>query len=1239
MDMLGPASLRSQHPAKSSLKTYGGRRRRQQHNTRTNERDDGTGSGAHGGEREGAGVRDRRPPARQFDWDRLDRDRKNRLERQAREQERLAQAEDETAFLKQDVDLEALLYSDHDDQYEESVQEPRRGSPLQDLRNAGGALPRGEFVPSTQGSDGDDNGGHYSQTKRLSRPRTSIATPQQHPPVRTRGHRAVVTPSSYTTDADMEFEMPRRASTTTLAAATISSLSGRNSIGKKSVGRVSFSFDDSESRIPEALSASQQRKVRIQEKPFFELDFQEVDEDEEEDDPQDEVFFRTPSFDILKKMRELPIPTIPEPRANPFGFRPLSSTSGPTSSSPPLPGGQDGGVLRELEVSTPSPEPTPPGIDIFDNPLMSPESPTVKRAMEILRKREQQLKEIQASSKATTSSISIDLDKTDKTGTRQGGSGDIFTSFEQGVVQQERKRPLISRETTPERIITTETSRSVVDESLGNQDESEELALGKRMSSIEITPRRLLAKQRKTASHDSDSPTRPFGARGHFSPRTTFDNVMDEPPVRPLNLFLDRDIPQDEDKSDPSLLFTRSSINRRTPPPKPTTTTVPNKRTPGVDPSRLLWPPKDNDQENKPGQLGREIDASPFKTSSTTDAQYTQRRATLSRTHWLKSPSPQPVPLGSVVSNQGDVPFASIQKPLPQLQKQQQQQPPQQQPPEMPVKQPQQPQQTSVQPPQQHRPIRSLRRPQAVLVSSTKKTAFKPTLLDLLSICDQQFFDQFEDSESTEVAERGGFGTEGDGSRKSKAIVDFDTVLPRCMAPSLTKIGEASYSEVYTVDLPIQQHEQKIKNLAQQSPDGTPNLFQSPRLNTYVKESTDDDLNQQDSSGSHGNNDGRSTKLVMKVLPFNAEDFNALPSGLSSPMKGARRNKSRAAATAASELLALEDIYREATVSTQIMHGWKGFIGSFGALVVKGRYPKAFLSAWDRFRRENGTESDRPDHYTSSQLYCIILLPYGGIDLEHCSLTNWRQAWTVLTQVAASLESKEQAPFWFEHRDLHWGNILVKGTKQKQIVFSRRDLQQEALSSLSLLPSRHRSDDPHLFRNIPTFGIVVQMIDFTLARVQGDKGNLIYMDLEKDEDLFKGQGDYQFDIYRKMRRQIGKDWTVSCPKTNLFWLHYIADKLLNEKDLKEPKPNSYAHPPKTTSSLYTNKRTSISMSTTLAVASVPDSRTQEEQLEGWCYERVLAISEMNLDGLDPSGQTPSGMVLDQLLFEPPSWLT
>jgi hypothetical protein len=95
-----------------------------------------------------------------------------------------------------------------------------------------------------------------------------------------------------------------------------------------------------------------------------------------------------------------------------------------------------------------------------------------------------------------------------------------------------------------------------------------------------------------------------------------------------------------------------------------------------------------------------------------------------------------------------------------------------------------------------------------------------------------------------------------------------------------------------------------------------------------VKESAEDDLNQQSSNDSSGGT--RSTKLVMKVLPFYENQFEEPPAGVSSPLKGSRREKSRSAAATTTELLALEDIYREAMVSTQIMHGWKGFIGSFG---------------------------------------------------------------------------------------------------------------------------------------------------------------------------------------------------------------------------------------------------------------------------------------------------------------------
>ncbi|KAG0371730.1 hypothetical protein BGX24_001276 [Mortierella sp. AD032] len=1105
------------------------------------------------------------------------------------------------------------LHDNHED--EEGVQDMDEEGTFQDTRSSTGMVARREFV-LTRDSDGGDAGGHHLQTRTSSGSRTSMAA-QPRPPARTRGHRPVTSSSSRIVDSDQEYEIPRRASIAPTAPATTSILSGRNSVGRKSSGssgRVSFSFDTAD-------PISQQRKVVFQEKPVFEQDFKEEDEDEEE--VEDEVLFRTPSFDILKKLRELPTAKIPEPRANPFGFRPLSSTSGSKSSPSPSSKRIERESSRELET-TPSRSP-PPAHDLFDNPFMSPESPTIKRAMEILRKREQQLEEIQASNRGTTSKDGMEVDgddkmmvaKADQIPTAFGDFGGASASSGQGTIQQDRKRPSVSRETTPER---SATPQSGVDGGVGSQDEFVDIALGKRMSSIEITPRRLLSKQRKTAPYDSDSPTKPLGAHIHFSPRATFDNAMEEAPVRSLKLFLDRDIPKDEDLELHDILFPSYQNNKTPSLFMSTTSTLPSKNTAGSDPSRLLWPPKDDDRENRIPRNGRENGVSPFMSSSNPDKHSGRPSMTPSRPHWLKSPSPQRTPLTSVISIQGTLPFLPVQI----------SDPVQQYPPSQPQLQPQpqhQPTPTPTPYQQQTRVARSLRRPQAVLVNHSKKAVFKPTVADLLSICDQQFFEQFKDLESIVPCEDASQAAGEDGSKKSKAIVDFDGVLPKSMMSSLTKIGEASYSEVYTVDLPIQQHEQRIRDSLRQSPDQIPNLFQSPRVNTYVRESAEDDLNQ--SSNDAGGI--RSTKLVMKVLPFSGEKFDAPPAGLSSPLKGSRRNKSKSTAVAAAaELLALEDIYREAMVSTQIMHGWKGFIGSFGALVVKGKYPKAFLTAWDRFRKENGTESYRPDHYTSSQLYCIILLPYGGIDLEHCSLTNWRQAWTVLTQVAASLESKEQAPFWFEHRDLHWGNILVKGTLQKQIVFPRRHLHQQQY----LLPSHRQGDDGKLFRKIPTFGIVVQMIDFTLARVQGDKGNLIYMDMEKDEDLFKGQGDYQFDIYRKMRRQIGKDWTASCPRTNLFWLHYIADKLLSEKQLEKPKPNPFAEAAKTSSTLYTTRHTAA-----LTTPQIPDPRTPEEQLEGWCFERVVAISEMNLDRMDPSGQTPSAMVLDQLLLDRPSWLT
>ncbi|KAM5126533.1 serine/threonine-protein kinase haspin-like, partial [Mantella aurantiaca] len=60
------------------------------------------------------------------------------------------------------------------------------------------------------------------------------------------------------------------------------------------------------------------------------------------------------------------------------------------------------------------------------------------------------------------------------------------------------------------------------------------------------------------------------------------------------------------------------------------------------------------------------------------------------------------------------------------------------------------------------------------------------------------------------------------------------------------------------------------------------------------------------------------------------------------------------------------------------------------------------------------------------------------------------------------------------------------------------------------------------------------------------------------EDLFLGEGDLQFDVYRKMRKENQNAWSLYKPHSNVLWLHYLSDKLLSEvKYLK--KPTSASH--------------------------------------------------------------------------------
>jgi len=87
--------------------------------------------------------------------------------------------------------------------------------------------------------------------------------------------------------------------------------------------------------------------------------------------------------------------------------------------------------------------------------------------------------------------------------------------------------------------------------------------------------------------------------------------------------------------------------------------------------------------------------------------------------------------------------------------------------------------------------------------------------------------------------------------------------------------------------------------------------------------------------------------------------------------------------------------------------------------------------------------------------------------------------------------------FQFEHRDLHWGNILISTTDDANAIYK---LNGNVIK-------------------IPTHGVKVTIIDYTLSRMIFD-GCCLYNDLSNDNELFAASGDYQFDIYRFMKDRL-----------------------------------------------------------------------------------------------------------------------
>ncbi|KXS11253.1 hypothetical protein M427DRAFT_138350 [Gonapodya prolifera JEL478] len=245
--------------------------------------------------------------------------------------------------------------------------------------------------------------------------------------------------------------------------------------------------------------------------------------------------------------------------------------------------------------------------------------------------------------------------------------------------------------------------------------------------------------------------------------------------------------------------------------------------------------------------------------------------------------------------------------------------------------------------------------------------------------------------------------------------------------------------------------------------------------------------------------------------------------------------------------LTLDQVAAEVVCTSAVCNVGPGFVRLVRSFVARGRYPKKLLDEWDKFEKTRGSENDRPDFLPTEQLYMVLVLEHAGTDLEHYKVRSWKESESLFIQLALALAAAEEK-VQFEHRDLHWGNVMILPSKSPGSPVTWRLYPSSILPLASQSPGIARAGVASV--SLPSAGVEARIIDYTLSRCLA--GGRVWFNDMADDDLFKGQGDRQFDVYREMLQHTEKDWHGFHPKTNMMWLEYILDKLLNSREKKPP---------------------------------------------------------------------------------------
>ncbi|GBF88054.1 hypothetical protein Rsub_00766 [Raphidocelis subcapitata] len=256
--------------------------------------------------------------------------------------------------------------------------------------------------------------------------------------------------------------------------------------------------------------------------------------------------------------------------------------------------------------------------------------------------------------------------------------------------------------------------------------------------------------------------------------------------------------------------------------------------------------------------------------------------------------------------------------------------------------------------------------------------------------------------------------------------------------------------------------------------------------------------------------------IVVKIIPMEgAAEVNG------APQKGAGDLMAEAAIA-----LALSSLRADTGADGErLLSATSAYVRTCRVGVCRGRYPKLLVKAWKAWDKAHGSENDPVEGLEPDQAFCVLAMEEAGRDLEAYRLSGFHQARSVLLQAALALAVGEEA-LGFEHRDLHWGNVLLRAAPSLTTAFRLRGMD----------------------ISVQTQGVLATLIDFTASRLQTPAGDVAFCDLSADPELFQGpKGNCQADTYRRMLKLTRGEWAAPFPATNTLWLHYLADIILTAK--------------------------------------------------------------------------------------------